>query len=484
MLKRRFALILALLLASSALSCSGGEAPAESEAEGSVPAPAEAAEEEIAAEEEKAILDDGLEDTNMDGYEFRILSSYFNNRATANYLIYEEMTGEPLNDQLYMTKQTLEERFNIAFSIIEGGDDTGGATVYRTSVTGGDDNFDMHIGHDQKTLALANDGLAYNLYDVRQFDFEKPWWPERTLDALSIGDKMYAASNYASFCGLHWTRILTVNKGLAEEWKLEIPYSDVRDGTWTLDKFYALTNGISVDADGDGVLKEGADKFAIAGDGTAYYCIQEDMEIVPFHKDENNLPYLDIDMDRLDTYVTKMRALLAPDNFLVCSEEKFVNNTTLFMFSDFRHINDTYRNSDVEYGILPHPKFDENQENYICCCTDCPWIIPVTIPSDRIDNIGTVIEAMSAYNYNYTLPVYIENTLKGRIADAPDDAEMIQIIADNRAISFTYSFDLAFKNYIADLVLNTNNEPASYVEKNRKLADKGLERLVKTYMGE
>ena len=35
---------------------------------------------------------------------------------------------------------------------------------------------------------------------------------------------------------------------------------------------------------------------------------------------------------------------------------------------------------------------------------------------------------MSAYNYKNMLPVYLESTLKSRLADEPDDSEMLGII--------------------------------------------------------
>ena len=62
----------------------GGETPAEPETE---------------AETENPILEDGLGDLDLNGYDFRILSCFYNDLDTWRYLLCDELTVIPLNDQ-------------------------------------------------------------------------------------------------------------------------------------------------------------------------------------------------------------------------------------------------------------------------------------------------------------------------------------------------------------------------------------------------
>ena len=82
----------------------------------------------------------------MGGYDFRILSCFYNDLDTWRYLLCDEMTGIPLNDAQYETKCYLEERFNIQFSMIEPGNDEVAMNAFISSVTSGDDAFDVHVG--------------------------------------------------------------------------------------------------------------------------------------------------------------------------------------------------------------------------------------------------------------------------------------------------------------------------------------------------
>ncbi len=189
-------------------------------------------------------------------------------------------------------------------------------------------------------------------------------------------------------------------------------------------------------------------------------------------------------MERIDGYVQKMRALLTEGDYLNAGGQPtlFADGKTVFAFCEIRDAYNTYRASEIRYGFLPQPKYDELQEKYIACCTDTPWALPRTFTPDQAEIVGTVIEAMSAYNYKNMLPVYLESTLKSRLADEPDDSEMLGIIANNRTISFAYSFDkMPLCNIISDIVL-TNSETASYLKKNEKIAQRTLDRTLKAFL--
>lgn len=484
-MKKSFLLLLSALMILSAFSSCGESrenadpqsAPDVTASAANDPVPGETAPEE---ETEPPYLDDGLGDPDLGGYEFRILSCFFNDNDTWRYVLSDEMTGTPLNDQLYDTKEYLENRFNIKFTMIEPGDDAVAANTFMQSVSSGDDSFDMHIGKDWRTCDLGIKGLACNLFDIDQFRFDMPWWPEETVRQLSVGKDLRAASNYASYCGIHWTRVTVFNKDLLADMQIEAPYDTVREGRWTIDELTGLTSGLSVDVNGNGKRDKG-DTVALIGYGHTYYCLQEAAGVTAYGKDENNIPFLDLDVERIDGYVQKMRALLGGDDYLEAGETDFVNGQAVFAFTEIRDAYNVYRDSDVRYGFLPQPKYDEAQEKYISCCTDCPWALPKTLTPERETIVGTVIEAMSCRNYNYMLPVYLESTLKSRLADEPDDAEMLGLIADNRTISFAYTFNkLTFNNIISDCVFS-NMEVASYLQKSQKLANKALDKIIDAF---
>lgn len=90
------------------------------------------------------------------------------------------------------------------------------------------------------------------------------------------------------------------------------------------------------------------------------------------------------------------------------------------------------RNTDQEYGVIPMPKYDENQTNYRTFLHDQFSVvaIPTTVKDHRLDMVSAVIEAMASASYKFVRPVYYEETLRTKIVQDPQSALMMDIITE------------------------------------------------------
>ena len=70
--------------------------------------------------------------------------------------------------------------------------------------------------------------------------------------------------------------------------------------------------------------------------------------------------------------------------------------------------------------------------------------------------------------------------MKARIADSPDDAEMLQIIADGRTISFAMQYGLEYYNTLKELIVG-NKEVASYYQGKAEAAQNKLDTLIESF---
>lgn len=469
-------LLFAVLFTSMAISCSSPE---------STPADTKPVSDTTVSEEESSELSDNLpERDDFGGYEFNIYSCIFFSRELAEYITYEELTGDPVNDQLYNSKIAVEDRFNCKISIIKGGSDTGvHMSQVKAAINAGDRGFDLSIGHDNETVNASMQGYFCNLNNVEQFDFSKPWWPDNTVENLSLLGKLYVGSTYISYCGLHWTRALVVNKDEFENRGIEIPYEQVKAGTWYLDDMLALVQDVYDDLNGNGKA-DAKDFYGFATGDQTWYCMQESLGIRVVSKDASVGGLgLDVDFEKASTYLEKIKYLMKDSGCAVqegaFAVETFRKGLALVAYTQIGDAYDTFRASEVSYGFLPAPKFDKNQQDYISTCTDVPWAIPTTSMPD-IDKVGTIIEAMSAYNYKNVIPAYFEVALMKKLADAPEDAEMLDIIQRTRTIGFAYAFSLPFRNLVGD-VLNGSTEFSSYYAKNEKSAMKSVQKIYDAY---
>jgi len=478
MKKKLFSLILTLLMIAPSLASCAETGSDETAETGS--AAVETTEEAIETEPE---LSDGLGNPQFNGYEFRILS--YNNDANfevAKRVMYDDYTGNPVNDALRESTLYLEDRFDVKILSTPAVNAETVQSIVLTTVNAGDNAFDIQINHDGITFNTARSGAFYNMLNVDQFDFTKPWWPSHAVDALSFCNTLYCASNYISYLGLHWTRAVMVNKDYAERLNLAIPYDKVREGTWTLDAMLSYIEGTSNDTNGNGSI-DAEDDIGFCTGSQTWYCLQESMDIPVYRRDPENNVYIDFDIDKVDTYVAKLRSLIGSQDYINAGgtgETIFNQGTALLCYGQIGDAYDIYSAADFSYAFLPTPKFNEIQNSYINCCTDCPWAIPKTVSEEQLDIIGTICEAMACYNYQNVLPIYFDVAMKSRMADQPDDAEMLQLIADTRTISFSYSYGMYFNNLIGDLG-TSNAEVASYHKKQIKAAQKTLDKMIQSY---
>ena len=486
MLKQRFLafLLAALMFAPMYASCSENEVNTDTEESTQTIETAEtpSAVETVEVVPEETELTDGLGDVNMDGYNFRLMTAVVDGVELASFMTSEEMNGEPLNDAAYESHIYLEDRFNINFTLVEAGDITTQQTMTQNSVLANTDDFDVVISHDWMSNNTFRKGTFQNLLKFDEFDFTMPWWPEGTRENLTVANKMYFASNYASYCGLAYCLAYNVNKDVAADLNIEIPYDAVREGTWTFDKLLALTENAYVDKNGDGI-KDPEDQYGLTAGGHSWYSAQRSCGLEFYPKDENGNLYLNVDLERVTKYVDYIRNIINNqqmyfgDDFFNYGEVMFSKGKSLFGYTRLTDSYIHYRNCDFSYGFLPTPKMDELQENYVNAGTDHMWSIPLTVASDdQRTKVATIMEAMSCYNYKNLIPAYMETTMKTKLADSPDDAEMLQIIADTREFIFEKFYVLEHHELFLDLI-DESKKPASYFASTERVAQMTVERL-------
>lgn len=73
-----------------------------------------------------------------------------------------------------------------------------------------------------------------------------------------------------------------------------------------------------------------------------------------------------------------------------------------------------YRDTNVDYGIIPYPKYDEAQKEYLSLNWTGLQCIPVSCKN--IELAGMVAEELGYENKKSVLPTYFDQLLDGKIA--------------------------------------------------------------------
>ncbi len=489
-MKKLLALFLSsLLLVSSAVSC-GGDTPAE-DPKTSDTEPSQTTE----TSDPRLSVDDGLPEKDYEEYEFRIL--YYDDQGKPNPYVPESMTGDVVDDAIYERNQRVEERFNIDITSINDG--LGwyehGSYVQQLILAGGND-FDISMNHIVGGPNYVLEGSFLNLYDLEYIDFTKPWWSGQMVDEMTVNNQLYLTADVLGMGALKSAKVHFLNLKEFSEYNLELPYQQVLDGTWTFDKLIALTKDVYEDVNGNS-QKDTGDFFGYTSHASqnGYLTAFEAPVLV---KDDAETLKLGVQSEKMTAIIEKIYSWYFetpgscivtgndPDTGVVQNDWQanlFAQGHSLVGFALLEYATTTFRNSNVEYGIIPFPKWDENQESYRTFCGGDLIGVPVT--AEDPERTGIILEALAAETYKTVVPAFFETALKEKFTFDAESGQMLDIVNNTLTISFAYAYDNweGFGHLCGKLFAggNPTKDFASYYAGNESSARARLQLIVDFY---
>ena len=93
----------------------------------------------------------------------------------------------------------------------------------------------------------------------------------------------------------------------------------------------------------------------------------------------------------------------------------------------------TLRGMETDFGILPTPKYEESQENYISFVSQhIMGLMSIPATATDLNRTGIILEALAAESYYTLTPAYYDVALKSKASRDDESAEMLDIIFSNR----------------------------------------------------
>lgn len=399
-----------------------------------------------------------LPDTDFGGREFRVLS-YGNSKYTQfqNFEVSSDgENGDVVNDAVFRRNRAIEDKYNV--KIAEYRDDsnedfwTSTLPLLRQTTMAGEDLYDLAFMNLEAIGAAAREDLLLDLNEIKYIDFSKDWWNPKVNEALEINKKLYFTSSDFSLRDKNRTYIISFNKRIVEDNMLGDPFSIVRDGKWTLDVMTEWAMTASGDLNGNGEV-DYTDAFGIGTDSeNAFVAMVYSCGVNALKNDSDGRPQLNLNNEHTVNAIDKAMALYSkPDISLNCSDYNgkdtgslaptavastaFNEGRLLFNVSFAHSLKGYSANCVDDYGILPFPKYDENQSDYITYADVYGMLFCVPASCGDPDFAGFMLEALSAASTDTTLKAYYEVSCKTKYTYDPDSAEML---------------DLAFSNIVYD----------------------------------
>ena len=127
----------------------------------------------------------------------------------------------------------------------------------------------------------------------------------------------------------------------------------------------------------------------------------------------------------------------------------FVEGHGLFIQDELTAM-DYFREMEDDFGIVPNPKYNEDQKEYYQRVR--PYVamfaIPATIPDE--EKTGAVLEYWAWLSHYTTLPAYYEITIKQKRTRDEDAIEMLDIIRTTPVYEFSEIYYTHIRHYAWD----------------------------------
>lgn len=309
-----------------------------------------------------------------------------------------------------------------------------------TAVATNDDLYQILLSHCiQSNATMITDGLLTDMNNL-DIDFTGEWFNQRANEALEVdGKQFFCINDYM----LPDPNVIIFNSSMVEKHHLEDPYQLVRDGKWTIDKMIEMVTGSGITADNGDSIWDNKDTYAFATPDNWYhgsFLYSTDLDIIT-KNDDGEFEIVFGDEKSYDVMEKLEVLLLGPDTYTFPFQGVFPDapeyeqaitidrNRSLFSilnFSAFWSIRDV----ETEFGILPFPKYDEAQEDYLSLDWSGLMSVPFSVSEDSYEMVGDVIELLAYHSEEEVIPTYIEDTLGKKFARDDTWSEMLEIVFD------------------------------------------------------
>ncbi len=406
------------------------------------------------SEEETAeLVHADLPEMDFEGYTFSVYHWSLNGEgADFNDFYAEELIGEPIGDAVYARNKRLEEQYNFTVDYAQDEYNVIRANV-STANRSGDDPYDLVLVRlaDVPTNVLEGDFLDFNS-DIPYVDLDKPYWDQSLRYEMSFMDHLFLVDSSLCNEDTQETVAILFNKQMASDRQMPDFYEAVRNREWTIDRLYEIVTAWEGDINGDGNMTANDDVFAMNSNDFAILSLFNSCGGTFVTKDDFDYPEFTFPTEENYEITEVVRDIMTNPNY-ANSDTIAGGCDPIGMFRDNRSLLFSYSikstvrlrgEEGIDFGIIPHPLYDEFQEEYVSYVSKHAMGMLSVLRSERDpDKVGFILEALSAGSYYDLKNAYYDVTLKTKMSRDDESQDMLDLIFSRRRIDFTDVFDFS-----------------------------------------
>ena len=344
------------------------------------------------------------------------------------------------------SRRAVEEKFNT--TIIANKTDTAAMLAdVKTAINSGMYYADLMAIPLSSVGSFWASGALGNMYTIPFANYDADYYHADVIAAAHAGKSLLAASGAANF-NPDYLNCVYFNRTLAESAGIGDLYALVREGGWTWDKLREFSmaaesniNGVT----GLGSYAENADFIRLASASFGIDFTSSSVNTVP------EVNYLDHSSaaDRARAAVDTLYNILYKDSAILTSRgnavrSAFSGGTLLFSIDTLDYIPEI-SDGKTEWGILPLPKYDIYQNDYLSPLPDDAPVFCVPANLTSVENPGLILEGLNLAAADYVTDTWMNERINYHLRDSAS-ISMLDIILDDVSTDFANVWASGFTN--------------------------------------
>ena len=399
--------------------------------------------------DENGYLKDALPNDLSFGFDEVSILGWTGSGALSEFDI-QDMEGDEIEDSIFERDSAVEERIKVELTYYSAEGDKQTFNNYKNVVQNAildGKPFDVTMGYTRSIAACATNGLLADLanLDNSYIDWEAPWWNQSIREKTSIGNSFFFTTGDMTPSYVQWIYCVYFNVDLVKDLGLTTPYEHVKNNTWTLATLAEMTQNYYQDLN-DNNTKDAQDQLPLSGSPWCWPALLHGCDIGNIVKDEASGLYI-IDPNLggekgLDVMST-LSTMVALDNCYVGKDEgeclnSFIAQRSLFAILYSSAAARYFSEVEFEYGCVPCPKYDSEQDNYISTARQPVTLIGISdgIKTSRNGMVTATMEAMASEGYRSVTPIVFDKIMQYQKSASQEMTDMLALIRETGWFDF------------------------------------------------
>ena len=394
--------------------------------------------------------DDGVKpdkpDVDLGGKEMILRSRV----QTANAKSFEaDRDGTVVNNAVFQRNDDLQARMKIKLTVEEFVGDTNDNSMYdEMQALKNDALYNVVTTATYKMVRLAVEGLLHDLASQDAIDLEQDYYDDGYNHALNAAGRQYLVTGKFTISWYRYQICCLFNRNLVSELGLDYPYDTVLNQQWTTAEMMKYSSKMWKDLNGNGEY-DVDDQFGlfmfVGGQSSQTDGWMGAFGLKLVDKTEDGYySMMDIDKSTWGSSIEELLDLIngngswctnkisnqAVENKFIAGEAGMICYRMYVVESEAMMQLGRTRQG---YGIVPLPKANAEQEDYISYVQDqvLTFGIPQTQMGEDLDHSALFLEYFAWESYQTVMPAYYERALTKRYVIDERSKAMIEIIDSN-----------------------------------------------------